>query len=126
MSDLILIDTSIWIDYLHGSPTVSKLQNLLEENLVCTHSWIEGELRTGSFKNRDLFFDSLNKLTIIPTIAESFVFRLIEAEKLYGRGLSIIDINLYASAKAEKVKIWTKDKSLNQICKQSNLVYSGN
>ncbi len=126
MSDLILIDTNIWIDYLHGSPSVSKLQNLLEENLVCTHSWIEGELRSGSLKHRDQFFDSLTKLTYLPTVSESIVFRLIEVEKLFGRGLSLIDINLYASAKAEKVKIWTKDKNLHEICKKSNLVYTGN
>lgn len=126
MSEHILIDTSIWIDYLHGSPSVSRLQNLLEENLICTHSWIEGELRSGSLKNRDLFFDSLTRLTYIPTVSESIIFRLIEVEKLYGRGLSIIDINLYASAKAEGVKIWTKDKNLFELCRKSNLAYMTN
>ena len=45
MSDLVLIDTGVWIDYLHGHSSVIKLQTLLEDNLACTHTWIEGELR---------------------------------------------------------------------------------
>ncbi|WP_210410376.1 hypothetical protein [Leptospira montravelensis] len=76
--------------------------------------------------HRHLFFDSLTKLTYIPTVSESIIFCLIEVEKLYGRGLSIIDINLYASAKAEGVKIWTKDKNLSKLCEKSHLLYTGN
>ena len=123
MSDLVLIDTGVWIDYLHGHSSVIKLQTLLEDNLVCTHTWIEGELRAGFIKNRESFFNALVKLPYIPTISESIVFKFIETQKLFGQGLSIVDINLYASAKAEKVKIWTKDKNLIEICKKSNLYF---
>lgn len=124
MNEKVLIDTGVWIDYLHGHSSVIKLQTLLEENLACTHTWIEGELRSGSIKNREIFFDSLSKLTYIPTISDSIVFKFIESQKLFGRGLSIVDINLYASAKAEKVKIWTKDKNLIAICKKSDLYFN--
>lgn len=124
MNERVLIDTGVWIDYLHGHPSVIKLQTLLEENLACMHTWIEGELRSGSIKNREIFFDSLSKLTYIPTISEPILFRFIETQKLFGLGLSIVDINLYASAKAEQVKIWTKDKNLIAICKKSDLCFN--
>lgn len=123
MREQILIDTGVWIDFIHGHPSASKLQTLLEENLVCIHTWIEAELRCGSIKNRKLFFDSLSKLNVLPSVSESVVFRLIEVEKLYGLGLSIIDIHLYASAKAENVRVWTKDKQLMALCKKSGLLY---
>lgn len=126
MIEVVLADTGIWIDYLHGHASVSELQNLLDENLVCTHKWIEGELRSGSLKNRDQFFDSFTKLSFIPTVTETLLFRLIESEKLFGKGLSIIDIHLYASAKAEGIKIWTKDKNLSDLCKKSKLLYERN
>jgi len=124
MNEKVLIDTGVWIDYLHGHSSVIQLQTLLEENLACIHTWIEGELRSGSIKNREIFFNSLSKLTYIPAISESIIFKFIESQKLYGLGLSIVDINLYASAKAEKVKIWTKDKNLITVCKKSGLYFS--
>ena len=124
MNDKVLVDTGIWIDYLHGNSSVSKLQNLLEENLVCTHILIEGELRAGSIKNRETFFDAFTKLNYLPKISDNIIFRFIEDKKLFGKGLSIIDIHIYASAKAENVKIWTRDKNLLEISKQANLAFN--
>jgi predicted nucleic acid-binding protein len=119
-----LIDTGVWIDYLQGLSSVAKLTKLLDENLVCIHTLIEAELRCGSIKNRDLFFNSFTKLPYIAPISESIIFRFIKSEKLFGLGLSIIDIHLYASAKAENIKIWTKDKQLTAICKKSDLLFN--
>ena len=119
----VLIDTGIWIDYLHGENSVSSLKFLLEENIACTHVLIEGELRAGNFKNREIFFNSITKLKYIPLIDYPIIFKLIEKEKLYGKGLSFIDISLYAAVKAEQIKIWTKDLNLSEICRKENLLY---
>ncbi len=124
MKDIVLVDTGIWIDYLHGEPSVKILKTLLEENLAYSHILVEGELRAGSMKNRELFFQSMRHLPYLPVIEPSVLFSFIESKKLYGLGLSIVDLNLFASAKAEGVKIWTRDKNLMKLCKGSGLEFS--
>jgi NTP pyrophosphatase (non-canonical NTP hydrolase) len=42
MNEKILVDTGVWIDYLHGHSSVIKLRTLLEENSACTHTWKKG------------------------------------------------------------------------------------
>ncbi len=123
MRDLVLIDTSVWIDFLHGEKSTGPVKSLLEENLASTHILIESELRSGSIKDRDAFFYFLSRLPQISVIDYSIVFQLIEKEKLYGKGLSFIDIALYASVKADRIKIWTKDRKLSDLCKKDGLLY---
>jgi predicted nucleic acid-binding protein len=37
---------------------------------------------------------------------------LVEAERLFGRGLAWVDVNLLATAVAERAPLWTLDRAL--------------
>ena len=53
----VLVDTSGWIDFLHGKGTAQRMHNLLEMNRVLVHDFVEAELRVGQInKDREYFF----------------------------------------------------------------------
>ena len=41
---MILVDSSVWIDYFRGSGTADALDLLIDENLICTNELILAEL----------------------------------------------------------------------------------
>jgi len=40
----ILVDTSVWIEYFGGNETVNDIDNLIDENVICTNKIILCEL----------------------------------------------------------------------------------
>jgi predicted nucleic acid-binding protein len=108
---VILPDTSIWIDYLRGGDR--ELERLLGQRQVVTHPFIVGELALGSFKKRG---DALALLDLLPQIqvAElSEVRHMIEARRLHGRGIGLVDAHLLASLLIDSsTRLWTRDKNL--------------
>lgn len=57
---MILVDTSIWIDHLHGSEPV--MLALLEQDLVGYHPFVVQELSLGSIRNRDSVLGMIENL----------------------------------------------------------------
>lgn len=106
----VLVDTSVWIDHFRKKD--SQLVYLLEQNLILTHSAIIGELACGELKKR---LEILSYLKLLPFAKEASaeeVLAMIEIRKLYGKGLSWIDVQLLASASLSGAKLWTKDQQL--------------
>lgn len=123
---MILVDTSIWIDHINRRFN-DQLGYLLEGESVVMHAFVIGEIAMGSLKRRRAqldFFDSLHK---IPTAEDSEVRLLTESARLHGTGLSFIDAHLLtaarASADAEPVRIWTRDKGLQAQAERLGIAY---
>ena len=108
---MILVDTSVWIDHLRSSdPT---LVDLLESADVATHPLVIGELAVGSIRRRADFLDLLGQLPSIPVANSAEVLTFIDARRLYGQGLGIVDVHLLASATLlPGSTIWTRDSRL--------------
>jgi predicted nucleic acid-binding protein len=108
---MILVDTSIWIDHLHG--TESGLVALLEDAEVCVHPMIIGELALGSLRDRSVVLSLLGDLPGIPVAAHAEVLQFIESHALYGIGLSLVDAHLLAALRlSSAAKLWTRDRRL--------------
>lgn len=120
---MILVDTCIWIDHLRSSEPV--LVGLLETSDVCTHAMVVGELALGSLRNRP---DVIELLRALPTPMEATpdeVLLLVEQERLFGRGLSLIDAHLLAAARINPgVAIWSRDKRLHAVAADLGLAAS--
>jgi predicted nucleic acid-binding protein len=99
----------------------------MEGESVVIHEFILGEIAMGSLKNRKAQLAFLSDLHFLPT-AENYEVRvLIESAKLYGSGLSYIDVHLLAAALASPdtapVRLWTRDKALNEQALQLGIAY---
>jgi predicted nucleic acid-binding protein len=111
---MILVDTSIWIDHLHGSDT--DLMRLLEQGEVATHPMIIGELALGSLGDRNAILGLLAGLRSVTVATHDEVLAFLENRRLYGRGLSLIDAHLLASALlTSSCALWTRDKRLSEV-----------
>jgi predicted nucleic acid-binding protein len=114
---MILVDTSIWIDHLHR--TQPDLVAVLEEEEVCLHPMIIGELALGSLRDRSAILTMLADLPAVPVATHAEVLQLIESNALYGTGLSLFDAHLLAALRlTEATKLWTRDRRLHSAARQ--------
>lgn len=121
----IIVDTNIWIDFLVGKPETIGLKSLVSELKVLRHIWVESELRVGSIPKQDLFFSYYKQIPETVFVNYEVLFQFIQNEKLAGKGLSFIDIGLYASAKMGNHLIWTNDRNLKNLCESKNIFFKG-
>lgn len=112
---MILVDTSVWIDHLHEP--VPRLVTLLERDEVGCHPLVIEELALGSLKRREIVLGLLASLRRFPLLSHHEVLELVEARRLWGRGLSAADAHLLGSAALSAgAGLWTRDKRLRAAC----------
>jgi len=109
---VILVDTSVWIDFLAGRASSVALRSLLAENRVLCHPAVRGELALGSIARRDEILRLLAQLPSVQVIGDDDVLAMIDAKKLQASGIGWIDAHLLASATAGHHVLWTEDKHL--------------
>lgn len=112
---MILVDTSIWIDHLHkAEPALVELLGLDE---VGCHYLIAQEIALGSLRQREVMLDLLANLHQFPAIGHHEILHLADRHRLWGRGLSVIDVHLLAAvAVTPGAALWTRDKRLKSAC----------
>jgi len=107
-----IVDTSVWIE--HFRRRNAALVELLEANDVLMHPDVTGELACGSLRSRARILSLLDFLPTAPVVETRDVRRMVEARRLWGRGLGWIDAGLLAAALAARAKLWTLDRALAQ------------
>jgi predicted nucleic acid-binding protein len=119
---MVLVDTSIWIDHLHK--TESTLVELLDLSLVCIHPMIIGELALGSIKRRTEVLALLANLPSAVIASHEEVLRLVEARRMYGEGLSLVDAHLLAATRLTSgAALWTRDKRLRDVAVEEGIAW---
>lgn len=107
---MILVDTSVWIDHLHRAE--AGLSDLLARDLVLIHEGVLQEIALGSLRERDTVLSLLSSLRRSPVLRPGEFHELVERERLWGRGLSAIDVQLLGAARLTGAMLWTRDKRL--------------
>ncbi len=110
---MILVDTSIWIDHLRSGNSV--LATLLQNEAVCTHNFVIGELACGNLSNRTEVLSLLQALPRLVSATDNETLFFIEQQNLMGRGIGYVDSHLLAAAVIRGIPLWTKDKRLMAI-----------
>lgn len=111
---MILVDTSVWVDYLRKGE--GQLRELLSKAQVLTHPYVVGELACGSLQNRDELLGLLDRLPCVICASDTEVRMLIEKHGLMGRGIGFIDAHLLASVRlTQGAQLWSHDKRLDVL-----------
>ena len=114
---MVLVDTSVWIDHLHAANP--ELIDLLERAMVAQHPMVIGELALGSLRDRERVLGLLADLPSTPVATHAEVLGFVEANLLYGEGLSLVDAHLLASVVlAPGARLWTRDKRLTAAARR--------
>ena len=108
---MILADTSIWIDHLRRGD--AGLAARLSEGAVLCHPLVIAEIALGTIKDRRTVLGLLGGLPGLPVAAPGEVRALIEARRLFGRGIGYVDAALIASCLlVPGTALWTRDRRL--------------
>lgn len=74
--------------------------------------------------NRKNILDGLRILPKTRTYPVTILEDFIERERLYGRGLSLVDAQLLYAAIAEDHELWTADKTLRHFAKRYGVAFT--
>jgi predicted nucleic acid-binding protein len=110
---MILVDSSIWIDHIRKAS--SRLIGLLEAELVSMHPWVVGELACGNLADRAKTLHLLRSLPRVAVATDDEVLFFIDKHGISGKGVGYLDMHLLAAAALGTLKIWTRDRRLNEI-----------
>ena len=121
---MILVDTSIWIDAIQGRGEIPILIEMMQDKRVLLHPWVFGELLVGNLgQKREKILNELQIFPKAPIYSLEELQSFIDAEKLFGKGLSLIDAQLIYTALVNDCMLWTRDKSLLLLAKRYKKVY---
>lgn len=119
---MILVDTSVWINHLRSE--VFHLSDLLDDDQVVMHPMVVGELACGNLRDRANVLETLLDLPGMLTAFADEVLVFIERNRLMGRGIGYVDMNLLASvALDETVRLWAVDRRLHGAAVDLGLAY---
>ena len=116
---MILVDTSVWVDYLRKGD--ARLKALLGAGQVLVHSFVLGELALGNLHQRDAILQSLQDLPQAVSAGDGEVLGIIEQNALFGLGIGYVDAQLLASARLSAALLWTHDKRLHEAASRLGL-----
>ncbi|TGM27339.1 PIN domain-containing protein [Leptospira levettii] len=122
---MILVDTSVWIEFFRGKePFVSKLITLIETSEVFAHEVVFGEILQGCKNKTELavvfeYWDSLNQIVSNGSIvnAGSLSFE----KKHFEHGIGLIDSILIYETISRNIKLWTLDRKILKLLDGSNV-----
>ena len=124
---MILLDTSIWIEFLRSNKKYfDHVSELLESGNVHSVEPIFAELLQGANNQREIdvitnYWHNLNNFNEKGLWIQSGL--LSQKNKLFGKGVGIIDAMIISYALKYKVKVWSLDKKLLSILDRK-LIYS--
>jgi predicted nucleic acid-binding protein len=111
---LILADTSVWIEYFRSGN--KELQKQLSQGQIVIHPFVIAELALGSLKERSRTLALLDLLPRVRVAQLNEIRSLIEARRLYGFGIGLIDAHLIACVLINPpTLLWTRDKQLRKV-----------
>lgn len=125
---MILVDTTIWIEFFKKKePVFSELKDLIESSEILVHEIVFGELlqgcKTKSEENIILnYWENLNKVISNGSFIDAGILSF--ENKYFDKGIGLIDSVLISQVKNRKIKIWTLDKKIAATLNKNELYIS--
>lgn len=94
------------------------MEKLLVQGQILTHPFIVAELSLGSLRNRKRRLEELDALLQVRVAQLDEVRHMIERQKLYAKGIGLMDAHLVASCLLTPgTFLWTRDAGLKRVAK---------
>lgn len=119
---MILIDSSVWIDHIRLAE--AEMSAALTRGHVLQHPFVTAEIALGSLKDRRGFVAMLAELPQASPVSDSRLLEYVDQAELHGTGIGMIDAHLLAcAADGDGMRLWTRDKRLQQHAERLGLAY---
>jgi predicted nucleic acid-binding protein len=116
---MIILDTSVWIEFLRGNDSYrSALRSLLENRQIIGLEWVFGELLQGAKNSRErsIIVSYWENLPGIDTTGVWVEAGMLSADgNLTSKGVGLIDCAIIIAARRAGAKIWSLDNKLNAL-----------
>jgi predicted nucleic acid-binding protein len=119
---MIVLDTSIWIEFLKRNPAYfSAVRSLLENQQIYGLEFVFGELLQGcrDIKENNIIIEYWEN---IPHIINDGIWLeaglLSSGNRLLSKGIGLIDCAIIISARKAGAQLWTLDKKLDSALKK--------
>jgi predicted nucleic acid-binding protein len=120
---MILPDTAIWTDHIHGKD--KQLEFLLRGDRVLVHPFVIGEIALASMKRHDAIIEAMTILRAAPVATDEDVRFMIKQHTIMGTGLGYVDAHILASARlVPGSSIWTRDKRLKAVAQRMGVAWT--
>ena len=121
---MILVDTSVWVDHFRIGE--AKLIELLNANLVLTHSFVIGEIACGSLAYRATTIELLKDMPSVPIAETERILAFLSNVKPFtAKALATSYVHLLASVALAGIKLWTRDKRLQAVAREVGYALNG-
>jgi predicted nucleic acid-binding protein len=117
----LLADSSVWIDHLHAA--IEELNRALDSEEIYVHQAIIGELACGTIARRTEVLTELMGLPELPGATFGELLALIDRRKLWGRGLTWVDVQLLGAVLLAGARLWTHDRDLHRAARELHVAY---
>ncbi len=120
---IVLADTSVWVEHLRRG--TAGFAALLESGHVSVHPFIIGELALGTLSPRAEILGHLAALPRARAAEHDEVLALVARERLWQRGIGWVDAHLLASARLERLRLWSLDRRLADTADRLDVGWRG-
>jgi len=121
----VLVDTSVWIDYLRSGMLSQTLDHLIDENLIVVNELILSELiPTLTLQRQSRFIALMHLLPLQPILIDWNEIRAIQTRclKKGHNGIGIPDLIIAQNAKQNRTPLYTLDKHFRLLADISPLI----
>jgi predicted nucleic acid-binding protein len=119
---MILADTSVWVNHFRQEDP--RLRQALLDGHVLMHPFVIGEIACGNLRSRTKVLRDLERLPSAVAADHEEVVGFLDQHRLFGVGISWIDVHLLASARLSSCRLWTLDRRLLTAASTLHLGYS--
>jgi predicted nucleic acid-binding protein len=119
---MILVDTSLWVHHFRYGH--AQLGKALLDRQILMHPFVLGEIACGNLRARSGILNDLRQLPSAVFAENNEVLDFLEQHRLYGRGVTWIDVHLLASARLTGCHLWTFDSRLGKLAHQLKVGFS--
>lgn len=119
----VLADTNIWIHHWRNNNRL--LVEMAADGEILTHPLVIGELMMGNLRDRHATLWDLTRLGRPQLATDAETRQMVEARRLWDRGIGWSDAKILASVVIGECLLWTRDARLDGIAEEMNVAWRG-
>jgi predicted nucleic acid-binding protein len=119
----IVVDSNVWVH--HWRTPNPLLMGMVADGEVWTHPLVIGELSMGTLRNREQMLWDLIRLGRPQLATDAETRQMVEARRLWGRGIGWNDAKILASVVIGGCLLWTQDKRLDEAALEMGAAWRG-
>jgi predicted nucleic acid-binding protein len=118
----VVVDSNVWVH--HWRSRNPLLMAMVDDGEVWTHPLIIGELSMGTLRDRERTLWDLTRLGRPPLATDAETRQMVEARRLWGRGIGWNDAKILASVVIGGCRLWTRDVRLNEAARELGVAWT--